>query len=412
MSLPLSGLTVLDLSRALSGPFCTMTLADLGAEVVKVEPLPKGEMTRGWGPIGPEDISVYYLSANRNKKDLALNFRDPEGLALLRRLACSADIVVENFKVGTMESMGLGYEALARENPGLIMASISGFGRQGPAKGWAGFDQIAQGYSGFMSLTGTPETGATRVGTPIGDMIAGMWLVIGILSAVFERQRTGKGQHVDISLLAGLMALLSVQGQRYLNLGEIPTPNGNSHPTLAPYGTFQTADGPLNLAAATDGMWRRLCELLDLSGLPDDPRFLTNTERMANRPELKRLLESKFATKTRNEWTKLLIDNGIPAGPINDLKDVFADAQVAACGIVEQVMHPILGELSMVGLPIRFSSDAVHHSVRTAAPLLGEHTSAVLRRFGLTQDEIARLCEAGVVLQGDAAQVPAAESGS
>lgn len=412
MSLPLSGLTVLDLSRALSGPYCTMTLADLGAEVIKVEPLPKGEMTRGWGPIDRDNISVYYLSANRNKKDLALNFRDPQGLALLRRLAGGADIVVENFKVGTMESMGLGYEALAQENPALIMASISGFGRQGPAKGWAGFDQIAQGYSGFMSLTGTPETGATRVGTPIGDMIAGMWLVIGILSAVIERRRTGKGQHVDTSLLAGLMALLSVQGQRYLNLGEVPAPNGNSHPVLAPYGTFQTADGPLNLAAATEGMWRRLCELLDLPELPDDPRFLTNTERMANRPELKRLLESKFATKTRNEWTKLLIDNGIPAGPINDLKDVFADAQVAASGIVEQVMHPILGELSMVGSPVRFSTDAVHHSVRTPAPLFGEHTSAILHRFGLKQDEIDRLCKAGVVLQSDTAEAPVAESGS
>lgn len=397
MSLPLAGLKVLDLSRALSGPYSTMILADLGAEVIKVEPLPDGDMTRGWGPIDREDISVYYLSTNRNKEGLAVNFRDPKGLALIRRLAAGSDVVIENFKVGTMEAMGLGYETLAKDNPRLIMGSISGFGRKGPGKNWAGFDQIAQGYSGFMSLTGTPETGATRVGVPLGDMTAGMWLAIGVLAAVAARERSGVGQHVDTSLLTGLMALLSVQGQRYLNLGEVPTPNGNAHPVLAPYGTFQTADGPLNLAPATDAMWTRLCELLGLDDLPKDERFLNNAKRMENGAELKRLLESRLAAHTRNEWSQIFIENGIPAGPINDLKDVFADAQVAASGIVEQVDHPILGPISMVGSAVQFSADQPQRSVRTAAPLLGEHTSRVLSDYGLSADEISDLQQAGIV---------------
>src|SRR5690554_2051950 len=302
MDLPLSGITVLDLTRALSGPFCSMILADLGANVIKVEPSPNGDMVRQWGPFD-EDISVYYLSANRNKKGIGVDFRNPEGLALIRRLALESDIVVENFKVGTMEKMGLGYEALSAERPDLIMASISGFGSKGPARDWAGFDQIAQGYSGFMSLTGTAESGPTRVGTAIGDLTAGMWIVIGILSAVIARKNTGKGQHVETSLLASLMGLLSVQGQRYLSVNEVPEPCGNVHPVIAPYGTFETADGPLNLAPATQAMWHKLCSILELDALATDPRFLTNADRMQNRHVLKEKLEESLKRKTRMEWT-------------------------------------------------------------------------------------------------------------
>src|SRR5690606_24024004 len=274
---------------------------------------------------------------NRTKKGIGVDFRNPEGLALIRRMALKSDIVVENFKVGTMENMGLGYEDLAREKADLIMASISGFGRQGPAKSWAGFDQIAQGYSGFMSLTGTVESGPTRVGTAIGDLTAGMWVVIGILAAVVERQRTGRGQHVDTSLLAGLMGLLSVQGQRYLSVGEVPQPCGNVHPVIAPYGTFETADGPLNLAPATQAMWCKLCSILEVDELTTDPRFLTNADRMKNRHVLKELLEVSLKRKTRMEWTPLMIENGIPAGPINTLEDVFNDPQVEASHIVQSV---------------------------------------------------------------------------
>jgi len=394
---PLSGLVVLDLTRALSGPFSTMILGDLGADVIKVEPMPGGDMIRQWGPFD-EDISVYYLSANRNKKGIGVDFRKPEGLDLIRCLAAKADIVVENFKVGTMEAMGLGYDALSQDNPGLIMASISGFGRTGPASKWAGFDQIAQGYSGFMSLTGTPESGPTRVGTAIGDLTSGMWLVIGILSAVLERQNSGRGQHVDTSLLASLMGLLSVQGQRYLSVGEVPQPCGNVHPVIAPYGTFETADGPINLAPATQAMWVKLCDVLQVPELTQDPRFLRNAERMQNRHDLKILLEARLKTRTRMAWTRELIANDIPAGPINTLEDVFRDAQVAASSLVETVQHPVLGDLAQVGLPVKLSA-APKTSVRMPPPMFGEHTVAVLRQFGVADERIHQLQRDGVVHQ-------------
>lgn len=399
MSLPLAGLKVLDLTRALSGPFCTMILGDLGAEVVKVEPMPAGEMARQWGPFD-DDISVYYLSANRSKQGIGVDFRKPEGLALLRKMALASDIVVENFKVGTMDAMGLGYASLAQDHPGLIMASISGFGSKGPARDWAGFDQVAQGYSGFMSLTGTPESGPTRVGVAIGDLTAGMWLAIGILSAVAQRASTGRGQHVETSLLAGLMALLSVQGQRYLSKHEVPEPCGNVHPVIAPYGTFETADGPLNLAPATQAMWVRLCGILGLSHLVSDERFLTNAERMQHRYELKLELEAGLKRKKRMEWTALMIEGGIPAGPINTLEDVFADAQVQASGLVQSLTHPVLGELRQVGLPIGLNG--AETASRRAPPVFGQHTREVFARYGMADAEIDRLLAEGVAHQAEA----------
>ncbi len=397
MQLPLSGVKVLDLTRALSGPFCSMILADLGAEVIKVEPTPNGDMIRQWGPFD-RDISVYYLSANRNKKGIGVDFRNPEGLALIRQLALKSDIVVENFKVGTMDAMGLGYEGLAAARPELIYASISGFGSSGPAREWAGFDQIAQGYSGFMSLTGTAEFGPTRVGTAIGDLTAGMWVAMGVLAACIERQNSGRGQRVETSLLASLIGLLSVQGQRYLSVGEIPQPCGNVHPVIAPYGTFDTADGPLNLAPATQDMWLRLCDVLELPALPRDPRFLTNAERMQNRLVLKELLEASLRRKTRMVWTPLMIAAGIPAGPINTLEDVFADEQVQACGLVETVEHPLLGALRQVALPIKMAGTE-HGSVRSAPPLFGQHTREVLEGYGMTPEAIEQLLENKVVFQ-------------
>ncbi|MGB6055264.1 MAG: CoA transferase [Burkholderiaceae bacterium] len=398
MPLPLSGVKVLDLTRALSGPFCSMILADLGAEVVKVEPTPGGDMIRQWGPFD-QGISVYYLSANRNKKGIGVDFRNPEGLALIRELALKSDVVVENFKVGTMEAMGLGYDGLAAVRPELIYASISGFGSTGPARDWPGFDQIAQGYSGFMSLSGTPESGPMRVGTAIGDLTAGMWVAMGVLAAYIERQNGGRGQRVETSLLASLIGLLSVQGQRYLSVGEIPQPCGNVHPVIAPYGTFETADGPLNLAPATQDMWLRLCDVLELPALPRDARFLTNAERMQNRLVLKELLETSLRQKTRMEWTPLMIAAGIPAGPINTLEDVFADQQVKACKLVETVEHPVLGALRQVALPVRMAATE-NGSVRSAPPLFGQHTREVLQAYGLAPERIAQLLEQKVVFQG------------
>jgi len=399
MQLPLSGVRVLDLTRALSGPFCSMILADLGAEVIKVEPTPNGDMIRQWGPFD-HDISVYYLSANRNKKDIGVDFRQAEGLALIKQLALKSDIVVENFKVGTMASMGLSYEELCVNRPELIYASISGFGSTGPARDWPGFDQIAQGYSGFMSLTGTPESGPTRVGTAIGDLTAGMWVAMGVLAAYIERLGSGRGQHVETSLLASLVGLLSVQGQRYLSVGEIPEPCGNVHPVIAPYGTFDTADGPLNLAPAAHDMWVRLCDVLELPLLPNDARFKTNADRMKNRLVLKELLEGSLRKKTRMEWTPMMIKAGIPAGPINTLEDIFNDEQVAACGLVETVQHPLLGALKQVALPIKMASLA-QGSVRTPPPLFGQHTEEVLADYGFSTEAISELLAKKVVYQSN-----------
>lgn len=404
MVLPLAGIKIVDLTRALSGPFCSMILADLGADVIKVEPTPSGDMIRTWGPFD-HDISAYYLSTNRNKRGIAVNFRDERGLELIRHMAQSADVVVENFKSGVMENMGLGYESLSAVNPRLIFGSITGFGRDGPMGNYPGFDQIAQGYSGLMSLTGQAETGPTRVGTAIGDLTSGMWTAIAILSAVISRQHSGRGQRVETSLLASLVGLLSVQGQRYLSLGEIPEPTGNVHPVIAPYGVFQTKDGPLNLAPATPDMWVQLCKLLELEELLTDSRFVTNQERMQHRDELCVIIESRLKQRTKMEWTEAMTALGIPAGPINKLSDVFTDPQVQHCRLVEEVQHPLLGALRQVANPIKM--DAFKDgSIRTPPPLLGEHTYEVLAEFGFAPDHLQQLSVDGVIAQHGKTQAP------
>ncbi|MBT2325007.1 CoA transferase [Variovorax paradoxus] len=394
--LPLAGVRVLDLTRALAGPFCTMILADMGADVIKVEPL-AGDMIRNWGPFD-RGTSAYYLSGNRNKRGIAINFRDPRAMELLRGMARQCDVIAENFRPGAMESMGLAYEALREENPRLIYAGITGFGRTGPAGQRPGFDQIAQGYSGLMSVTGSEASGPLRVGVAIGDQTAGMWCAIGVLAALNERQRTGKGQRVETSLLGGLIGLLSVQGQRYLSLGEVPKLSGNTHPVISPYGVFQAADGPLNIAPATTEMWQKLCALLGLGHLVDDPRFASNAARIERRDELKAFIEERLKTDTREAWTRILIEADIPAGPINNLADVFNDAQVQHNGFVEEIEHPELGTLRQVGSPIRL--DAMDGaSIRKAPPLLGQHTFEVLREYGYSEREIDALAADGAIAQ-------------
>lgn len=395
-SLPLSGVRVLDLTRALAGPFCTMILGDLGADVVKVEPA-GGDMIRHWGPFD-RGTSAYYLSGNRNKRGVAVNFRDPRALELLRDLARTCDVLVENFRPGAMEAMGLGYEALSAVNPRLIYASVTGFGRTGPAGGRPGFDQIAQGYSGLMSVTGTPESGPVRVGVAIGDQTAGMWCAIGVLGAIAERSTTARGRRVETSLLAGLIGLMSVQAQRYLSLGEVAGLAGNTHPVISPYGVFETADGPLNIAPATAEMWKRLCGVLELQHLVDDPRYATNAARIDRRQELKAVVEAKLKERSRAEWTERLLAADIPAGPINNLADVFADEQVVHTRLVEEVQHTELGSLRQVGSPISFDG-RLGDSIRRAPPVLGEHTFEVLREHGYAQGDLDALAREGVIVQ-------------
>ena len=395
MTLPLDNIRVLDLTRAAAGPFCAMILADFGADVVKVEPLPKGDMTRLWGPYD-HDIGVYYLSINRNKRSLGIDFRNEAGLETLKKMAAQADVILENFKPGTAEMIGLGYDDIKASNPNVIYASISGMGRTGPYGSWPGLDQIAQGMSGMMSLTGEPEGEPTRYGVPIGDFTAGMWCALGVTAAIAQRHVTGEGQRVETSLLAALVGLLSLQAQRYLSTGEVPGQAGNDHPTICPYGLFEAKDGPLNVAAAHDGHWQRLCEVLECEELLAEEKFKTNDLRMANREELRGLLNARFRTRDAIDWTKALMDGGVPAGPVYSLDRVFADPQVQQQGMVEEIVHPTVGALQLLSNPIRM--DAFDgRTVRTPPPLLGEHNLAVLKEYGLNDDDIAKLESVGAI---------------
>lgn len=394
-SLPLAGLRVLDLSRALAGPFCATILADLGADVVKVEPTPAGEMVRSWGPFA-KGISVYFLSIHRNKRSVAVNFRDPAGLDLIRTLADKADILVENFKPGVMGEMKMDYATLAVRNPRLIFASITGFGTTGPYGGWPGVDQIAQGMSGLMSLTGHKETGPVRVGIPVGDVVAGMWAALGVQAAVIQRMATGRGQLVETSLLAGLIGLLTVQGQRQLSLGDTPGVAGNDHPVVYPYGMFEANDGPFNMAAATEDMWIKLCKLVGHDEWVTNPDYKDNAARNRNRVALKEKLNAIFATRGKMDWTLDLVKLGLPAGPIFTLDQVFEDQHVNETGIVEEVEHPTLGTLRLVASPIRMAGMGAR-SVRTPPPTLGAHTREVLADFGISAERIDALAAAKTV---------------
>jgi crotonobetainyl-CoA:carnitine CoA-transferase CaiB-like acyl-CoA transferase len=398
---PLAKVRVLDLTRALSGPFCSMILGDLGADVVKVEPLPDGEMIRSWGPFH-DGIGVFFLSVNRNKRSLAVDFRSEQGRALVAELAAGADVLVENFKPGSTSAMGLDYPTLKARNPRLIYASITGFGSTGPYGTWPGFDQIAQGMSGLMSISGFPDGEPTRVGLPIGDMLAGMWAAIGVNAALASRHVTGEGQKVDTSLLAGLVGMLCVQGQRYLSLEEVACRAGNDHPVIYPYGAFTASDAPINLAAPTQPMWMTLCRILDLEELATDPDFHDNSARSRNRDALRERMNERLRTRPALEWSRELIAAGIPAGPIYSLDQVFADPQVQHCNMVETVQHPSIGPLRQLSSPLRMPG-LESGAVRTHPPLLGEHSAQVLADYGVDPARIQELVATGVVGQSTGA---------
>ncbi len=399
MTLPLAGIRVLDLTRALSGPFCTMILGDLGADVLKAEPVGEGDMCRAWGPFD-QGIGCFFLSVNRNKRSLAVDFRSPEGQAALRDLALKADVLVENFKPGTIAKLGLDYDSLKDANPGLIHATITGFGSDGPYGSWPGFDQIAQGMSGVMSISGEPDGAPTRLGVPLADLVSGMWLSTGITAAIHQRTATGKGQKVDTSLLASVVGMLCVQGQRYLSLGEVPGRVGNEHPVIYPYGAFRASDALVNIAAANQAQWRKLCDTLGLSHLIDDPDFVDNTARDRNRDRLRDLLNEKLAAKTAIDWSRELMEAGIPAGPVYDLGQMFNDPQVKHAGMVETVSHPVIGDLNVLSNPLRLG-EIGPKTVRFAPPALGEHSAEVLADWGIAEARIKSLMDAGCV-QGPA----------
>ena len=397
MPLPLEGIRILDLTRALAGPFCTMILGDLGATVIKTEPTQGGDMSRSWGPYH-DGIGVFYLSINRNKQSLAVNFREPRGLELLQQLARDADVVVENFKPGTTKTIGLDYDTLVKDAPRLIYTSITGFGTDGPYGQWPGYDQIAQGMSGMMSITGQADGLPTRLGVPLADLVSGIWSALGTITALHQRERTGSGQKVETSLLAGVVGMLCVQGQRYLSLGDTPQRIGNEHPVIYPYGAFEAADGIINIAAATQSQWESLCHLLDLDHLVQQSEFVDNDARSSHREQLRKIFNSRLCSRSAIEWTTILMENGVPAGPVFDLQQLFEDPHVAAMGLVELVDHPQLGEIKQLSNPLRLESIG-SKTVRSPPPLLGQHTDGILKELGLKSQALVKLKEDGIIFQ-------------
>jgi formyl-CoA transferase/CoA:oxalate CoA-transferase len=390
---PLAGITVVDLTRVLSGPYCTMLLADMGARVIKVEQPGKGDDTRAWGPPFLQDESAYFLSINRNKESLTLDFKQPDGRAILDRLIGRADVLVENFRPGTLAKLGLDYASLAATHPRLVYCSISGFGQTGPRSREAGYDAVMQGEGGLMSITGAADGPPFRLGVAIVDIVSGMFAAHAIGMALFARERTGRGQSVDIGMLDSVTALLTYQAGIFFGTGTAPGRLGNRHPTIVPYETFDAADGAFVLAVGNDDQWRRFCRVADL---PDDERFATNRQRVAGYEALRPILAERLRSKTRDQWIGRLTEAGVPCGSVRNLREVFNDPQIAARGMVADVRHPTIGPMQVLGTPMKLSDTP--GSIRTAPPRLGEHTAAILTAdLGLTRDELAALRGKGVV---------------
>ncbi len=388
MPLPLEHLAVVDLTRARSGPTAVRRLADMGANVIKVEA--REEMEGDSTALGFD-----FLNLHRNKRALTLDLKHPRGLEILKKLVARADVVVENFRPDVKKRLGIDYETLSRINPRLIYGSISGFGQTGPYADRPGYDQIAQGMGGLMSITGLPGQGPVRVGIPVADLTAGMYLAEGILVALLERERSGKGQWVHTSLLQAMVTMLDFQAARWLIDGEIPPQAGNDHPTGIPTGVFTTADGHINIAASGQTMYRRLCTALGAPELVDDPRFKTIHDRSKNRKQLNAELDRVLVKKTSAEWIEALNTAGVPSGPIYDVRQVFEDPQIRHLGMAQTVRHPERGEMKVQGLPAVLSRTP--GAIRRPAPTHGQHTDEILRELGYTPEEITGLRKDGAV---------------
>ena len=393
---PLDGITILDLSRVLAGPYCTMLAADMGARVIKIEHPTRGDDTRAWGPPFTEGESTYYLSVNRNKESVALDFKRPEGRAALDRLLSQADVVVENFRPGTLDAIGLGYDALAATHTRLVYVSISGFGRTGPRRDEAGYDAIAQAESGLMSVTGTPDGPPVRLGVAVADLASGMFAFQGMLAALLARARTGRGQLVEVALMDAVTALLTYQAEKFLTSGAVPTRAGNRHLSIAPYDAFEAKDGVLILAIGSDALWQAFCRASGLARLADDAALVTNAGRVRAYATLRPQLAGIIAGRTRGEWIEVLRAAGVPAGAVRTIDEALGDPQIAAREMVMRVPHPTIGSLPVLGIPVKLSDTP--GSIRTAPPLLGQHTRAVLRDdVGLSDAAIDALSATGVV---------------
>lgn len=392
----LDGITILDLSRVLSGPYCTMLAADMGARVIKIEHPVRGDDTRAWGPPFVEGESAYYLSINRNKESVALDFKTAEGRAIVHALAAKADVLVENFRPGTLDPIGFGYEQLSAAHPSLIYVSISGFGQNGPRRDEAGYDAVAQAEGGLMSVTGTENGPAVRLGVAIADISSGMFAFQGMLAALIARGRTGRGQRVDVSLLDSVAALLTYQASRYFATGTVPDRHGNRHASIAPYDTFDTADGVIVLAVGNDSQWQSFCAVMRAPDLGADARYRTNAGRVEHYPALNAALSPLLRAWRLDELVAVLRHAGVPCGAVRSIDQALADPQIVARAMVETLNHPSIGALRTLGLPVKLSGTP--GQMRTAPPRLGEHTRAVLERdLGMSVTEIAKLAAAGVV---------------
>lgn len=387
---PLSGFTVVDLTRVLSGPYCTMQLADMGARVIKIEQPRKGDDTRAWGPPFVEGESSYFLSINRNKESLTLDLKHPEARGVLDALLDRADVLVENFRPGTMARLGLGYEEVAARWPRLVYCSISGFGQTGPRSAEPGYDAVIQAEGGLMSITGAGDGPPFRLGIAISDIVTGMFAAQGITLALLARERTGRGQRVDVGMLDATAALLTYQAAIYFTTGTTPPRMGNRHPTIVPYETLPASDGEFVVAVGNDDQWQRFCDVIGAPGLAQHERFATNRARVSNYDELRPRIVEHLRTRSREQWVRALKEAGVPCGSVRDVGEVLEDEHLRARDMIQEVEHAIAGTIRVLGVPIKLSGTP--GSVRSAPPALGQHTDRILQDdLGLTPAGIAAL---------------------
>ena len=392
---PLAGMRVLELAQIMAGPTCGLMLADMGADVVKVEKIPGGDDSRGYREPRVNGVSAPFLMLNRNKRGIALDLKHEQGREILLRMVRDADVLLENHRRGTLDKLGLGYDVLARENPGLIYCGISGYGRTGPYADKGGFDLIAQGFAGLMSVTGEPGGPPAKTGNPVSDIAAGILATVGILAAYAHKQRTGRGQMVDTSLMEAALQQTYWHAAIYFATGESPGPLGSAHVLTAPYQAFRASDGWINIGGANQANWERIAELLGHPEWHDDPRFATNAARMANRETLAALMNGVLATRTKAEWAIAFDAAGVPAGPVHTIGEALTHAQTLARDMVVDLVHPEAGTTKALGCPVHFS--ATPTAITRPAPLLGEHTRELLRECGYAEADIDGFVAAGVV---------------
>jgi formyl-CoA transferase len=395
---PLDDMLVVDLSRILSGPVCTMLLADMGAQVIKVEPPPWGDDSRKWGPPFVGGMSTYFQSVNRNKKSLGLNLQSEAGRQVLWKLIDRADILIENFKPGVLERLGFGYETVSKRRPEIVYCSISGFGQTGPYRSRPGYDVVAQGESGLMDLTGFPDGPPAKVGTSISDIVTGMYATQGILLALLARVRSHKGQWVDVSLLDSTVATLTYQAQNYLSTGRTPSRMGTRHPSIVPYECFRVRDGYVNIGVTNQKQWMSFCAELELAEFRDDPRFSSTDSRLNNYGELKPILDRVLGQFTRSEVLRKMSNASIPAGPVNTVAEILEDPQIDAREMIKELTHPEYGPIRVLGVPIKLSETP--GIVEGAPPIFGEHNRSILKMLGYAEDAIDELDKEGTLVSG------------